>query len=97
MELAKKMETLADEQKMMVASMAQMMEEVARERTQLTTKHYEETEQANMVLDKVQTTYQTKLLEYEVQAKPTAALIKQLRTRSRPRRTAQSSASNESG
>ena len=53
MELTKKMETLVDEQKMMVASMAQMMEEVARERTQLTTKHYEETEQANMVLDRV--------------------------------------------
>ena len=60
MELAKKTKTLAKEQKLMAASMAKMLEEVATERTEPTKKHYEEIEWAKMVLDKIQTTYQTK-------------------------------------
>ena len=34
---------------------------------------------AKMVLDRVQTTYQTKLMEYEIQATATTDLIKQLK------------------
>ena len=45
---------------------------------ELTKKHYDEVEQEKMVLDKVQTTYQSKVLEYEVRAQATTALIKKL-------------------
>ena len=79
MELAKKTETLAKEQKLTVASMVKILEEAATEWTELTKKHYEEVEQAKMVLDKVQTTYQTKLQDYEVQAKVTTTLMKKLK------------------
>mgnify|MGYP000099516629 CR=1 FL=1 len=56
-----------------------MLEEAVREKTQLFAKHYDELKRAKMALDRVQTTYQTKLVEYEVQAKATTALIKQLK------------------
>ena len=36
-------------------TMAKMLEEAARDRMQLTKKHYEEVERAKMVLDKLQT------------------------------------------
>ena len=78
-ELAKKMETLVDEQKMMVASMAKRLDEAATKRMELIVKHHEEVEQAKTVLDKVQMTYQTKLMEYEVLATAVADLIKQLK------------------
>mgnify|MGYP000205663085 CR=1 FL=1 len=78
MELAKKTETLAEEQKMVVASIVKMLEEAATKRTELTKKHYEQVERAKMVLDKVQTTYQTKLQNYEVYVKATDALVKKL-------------------
>ena len=42
-------------------------------------KHYEETEQAKLALDKVQTTYLTQLLNYEVQVQDTVALFKKMK------------------
>ena len=39
----------------------------------------EAVQQAKMVLDRLQTTYQTQFMEYEVQAKAAAELIKQLK------------------
>ena len=45
-----------------------MLEEVAREKMELNKKHYEEVERAKLVLDKLQTTYQTQVIEYEAQA-----------------------------
>ena len=53
-ELAKKTEMLAEEQTR-AYTMAKMLEEAARDRMQLTKKHYEEVERAKMVLDKLQT------------------------------------------
>ena len=64
---------------MMAASMVKVLEEAVKERTELTMKHQEKVEWAKTNLDKVQTTYQSKLLEYEVQANATATLIKQLK------------------
>ena len=46
---------------------------------ELTGPHYEETERAKMALNKVQTTYQTQLLEYREQAQAIAILIKKLK------------------
>ena len=45
---------------------------------ELTRKHYDEVEWAKMVLDKVEPTYQTKLLDYEVLVNATATLVKKL-------------------
>ena len=61
MELTKKTKALAEEQRTVVST-AKMLEEAARERTQLTAKHYEKIEWAKMVLHRVQ----TKFLDYEV-------------------------------
>ena len=77
-ELAKETEMLAEEQRAVIST-TKMLEEVARERTQLTAKHYDELEQAKMALDRVQTTYQTKLLDYDVQAQATTTLIKKMK------------------
>ena len=78
MELAKKTKALAEEQRTVVST-AKMLDEVAKERIKFTTKHYDELERAKMALDRVQTTYQTKFLDYEVQAQATAALIKKMK------------------
>ena len=59
-------------------STSKLLEEAAWERMQLTKKLHDEVERAQMVLDKVQTTYQSKVLEYEVRAQATTALIKKL-------------------
>ena len=77
-ELSKKTETMAEEQTRVVAT-AKMLEDVAQERMESTKKHYYEVERAKMVLDKLQTIYQTKLLEYEVQAQDTTTILKKLK------------------
>ena len=41
--------------------------------------HYEDIEREKTALDKVQSTYQTQLLEYGVQAQATAGQIKKLK------------------
>ena len=77
-ELSKKTETMAEEQTRVVAT-AKMLEDVAQERMESTKKHYYEVERAKMVLDKLQTIFQTKLLEYEVQAQDTTTILKKLK------------------
>ena len=44
----------------------------------LVLQHYQEVERSKMAVDKVETTYQTKLMEYEIQVTATAKLIKNL-------------------
>ena len=56
-----------------------MLEEAAREKMELNKKHYEEVERAKMVLDKLQTTYQHQVIEYEGQAHAAAAVIQRLK------------------
>ena len=58
---------------------AKALAEAAKQKTELNQKHYEETEWAKMALDKVQTTYQTQLLNSEVQVQDTATLIKKMK------------------
>ena len=77
-ELAKKTETLTEEQTRVVAT-AKMLEDVAQERMESTKKHYYEVERAKMVLDKLQTTYQHQVIEYEGQEQAVAAVIQKLR------------------
>ena len=62
-ELTRKGEALAEEQTK--AATANMFEEVANEKMELNKKHYEEVECAKLVLDKIQTTYQHQVIEYE--------------------------------
>ena len=50
------MEALAEERTKAVEA-AKMLEEVAKERMELTLQHYEEMERPTMALNKVQTTY----------------------------------------
>ena len=62
MELKEKTEALAEQQKVMVASMVKVLEEAAKERMELTSKHHEEVERAKTVLDRLLITYQTELM-----------------------------------
>ena len=77
-ELARKTETLAEEQTRAITT-TKMLEEAAREKMELNKKHYEEVERAKMVLDKLQTTYQNQVLEYEALAQVATALIQKLK------------------
>ena len=77
-ELAMKTETLAEEQARVVST-AKMLEKAACERMELIRKHYDEVEREKMVLDKVQTTYETKFLHYEEQAKANATFFKKMK------------------
>ena len=72
-------EALVDQGRMMVEATTKVLEEASKERMELVSQHYQEVERSKMVLDRVQTTYQTKLMEYEVQATTTTNLIKQLK------------------
>ena len=65
----------------MVEAMTKVLEEALKERMELTTQHYRELERAKTILDRVQMTYQTKLMEYDVQATAVADLIKQLKNK----------------
>ena len=69
-ELTRKAEALAT---------AKMLEEMAKEKMELNKKHYELVERAKLVLDKLQTTYQHKVIEYEGQSQVTAAVIQRLK------------------
>ena len=63
----------------MMVETTKVLEEAAKERMELILQHYQEVEWSKMILDKVQTTYQTKLLEYKAQAKAVTDFIKQLK------------------
>ena len=56
-----------------------MLEDAAKEKLELNKKHYEEVERAKLVLDKLQTTYQHQVIEYEGQSQVTAAVIQRLK------------------
>ena len=55
--------------------MAKMLEEAAREKLELNKKHYKEAERAKLVLNKLQTTYQHQVIEYEGQAQSVVVVI----------------------
>ena len=63
--MTKKTDALVEERTKAVES-TKLLEEVAKDRMELTQQYYEEIERAKMAMDKVQTTYQTQLLEYGV-------------------------------
>ena len=65
--MTKKTDALVEERTKAVES-TKLLEEVAKDRMELTQQYYEEIERAKMAMDKVHTTYQTQLLEYGVQA-----------------------------
>ena len=62
----------------MVEAMAKVLEEASKKGMELVSQHYQEIERSKKVLDWVQTTYQTKVMEYEIQVTATAKLIKNL-------------------
>ena len=45
--------------------MTKLLEEAAKEKLELNKQHYEEVEQAKLVLNKLQTMYQHQVIEYE--------------------------------
>ena len=77
-ELAKKTEALAEEKTKAVAT-EKLLEEAAKEKLELNRKHYEDAERAKLVLNKLQTTYQHQVIEYESQAQVVAAVITRLK------------------
>ena len=78
-ELAKKTEALAEEKTKAVAT-EKLLEEAAKEKLELNRKHYEDAERAKLVLNKLQTTYQHQVIEYERQAQSTAVVIQRLKS-----------------
>ena len=72
------MDALVEERTKAIKS-AKLLEEASRERTVLTRQHYEKMQRAKMALNRVQTSYQTQLLEYGMQAQATTGLIKKLK------------------
>ena len=59
--------------------MTKVLEEAVKERMDLVAQHYQEVEWSKMMLDKVQTTYQTNIMAYQEQEAATTTLIKQLK------------------
>ena len=57
-----------------------MLEEMAKEKLELNKKHYEDAEWAKRVLNKLQTTYQHQVIEYEGQAQVAVAVILRLKS-----------------
>ena len=95
-ELTRKAEVLDEEQTKAVAT-EKMLEEAAREKMELNKKHYEEVECVKLVLDKLQTTYQHQVLQYEGQTQAVVIVIQELKNESKSLRTTQSSGWNGSG
>ena len=58
---------------------AKMLAEAAKDKLELTWQHHEEMERAKMALNRVQTTYQKQLMQYQGQDEATAILLKQLK------------------
>ena len=56
-----------------------MLEEMAKEKLELNKKHYEDAEWAKRVLNKLQTTYQDQVIEYEGKAQVVAVVIIRLK------------------
>ena len=77
-ELAKKKEALVEE-KTKAVDMGKLLEEAAKEKLELNKKNYDNVEWANLVLNKLQTTYQHQVIEYECQDQVVAAVIIRLK------------------
>ena len=78
-EVKEKVEALAAQDRMFKETKERLQEEVALERTRMLDERNQLMERSKAVLDKVQTTYQTKEMSYEAQAEAAATLIKQLK------------------
>ena len=78
--LKEKSEALTEQGRMMTETTTKVLEETTKERMELVSQHYNEVERSKVLLDRVQTTYQTNLMEYEIQVKATTNLIKQLKS-----------------
>ena len=77
-ELDKKKEALSVE-KTEAVEWVKQLEAATKEKLELTKKHCEESERASHVLNKLQDTYQKKVVDYESQAQAAAAIIIRLR------------------
>ena len=77
-ELDKKKEALLAE-KTEVVERVNQLEAATKEKLELTKQRNEEAERATHVLNKLQTTYQKKVVDYESQAQAAAAIIIRLR------------------
>ena len=78
-EVNEQVETLAAKDRMFKETTERLLEESPLERTRKLDEQNHLIERSKMVLDKVQTTYQTKEMSYEAQAEAAATLIKQLK------------------
>ena len=78
-ELKEKMEALTTQEKLLEKRTVQLLTEAAKERSELLNSQNEIIEQSWLVLEKVQTTYQTRISDYEVQPTGAVTLIKQLK------------------
>ena len=63
----------------MVEATAKVLEEASRKGMELVSQHYQEIERSKKVLDRVQMTYQTKVMEYQIHATAATELIKNLK------------------
>ena len=73
-ELEKKTKALAEEKTKAVET-ARLLEEVAKEKLELNKQRFEDAEQAKLVLNNLQMTYQHQVIRYESQAAIVAAII----------------------
>ena len=78
-ELKDKSEALTEQGQLMAETMTKVLEEAVKERMELVSQHYQEVERLKMMLDKVQTNYQTKIMAYQEQQAATTTLIQQLK------------------
>ena len=78
-ELAKKTKVLTEEKTKVMAT-TKLLEETAKEKLELNRKHYEDAKLVKLVLNKLQTTYQHQVIEYERQAQSTAVVIQRLKS-----------------
>ena len=65
--------------RLMAEITTKLLEEAAKERMDLLLEHNQVVARSKVILDKVQTTYQTRIMDYEVQATTMTMLIKQLK------------------
>ena len=77
-ELEKKTEALATE-KTKAVEMAKQLEAAAKKKLELTKQRIEEAERVRHMLNKLQTTYQKQVFEYESQAQAVVGVIVRLR------------------
>ena len=79
MEVKEKTEALMMQERVFEETTAKILQDAAKERLKMLTEHNQIIEWSKEVLNKVQTTYQTQAMNYEVQAIVIAKLSKQLK------------------